>query len=76
MAIKPSCFFWDGEECHYEPLFLGCQPCKECPPEGIWPFFAFTVIGMMIADVYLHSQGFTNVIYVIDWNYHVSRFVD
>ncbi len=27
-----SCFFWDGYDCHYEMLFLGCQPCESCPP--------------------------------------------
>jgi len=27
-----SCFFWDGFDCQYEMLFLGCRPCADCPP--------------------------------------------
>lgn len=30
---RETCHFWDVQagECHYEMLFLGCQPCASCP---------------------------------------------
>jgi hypothetical protein len=30
---REACYFWDvrAGECHYEMLFLGCEPCASCP---------------------------------------------
>lgn len=31
---KEQCYFWDGQDCQYEMLVLGCQPCGHCPPDN------------------------------------------
>lgn len=30
---RETCYFWDSRagKCHYEMLFLGCEPCADCP---------------------------------------------
>jgi hypothetical protein len=30
---KEECYFWDGKNCQFEMLVLGCRPCGHCPPE-------------------------------------------